>query len=602
MEGRFSMKTRSIAMMLITVGALVMAGCQKESVEQSENGKSTHHLIINAGLGETRTSMEAISEGYQIHWDVDDFIQLHEAMESPAIEDYDVVRSYDSDPIQESDIVGNKAAFSFEMEDRAAESAKYSYIATYGPYSYADYIDWTTYEYEYEYWASAFDYTGEYVQPHMVVKMQFPMFQQPRADSFDPFADMMVSKLVTAPSQLSGEASFSFARLGTVVKMTLTGLEKHIGSNVQSLSLTFGESYSLPYELQYDPILNKYAPFGYGEGDFAGGNSQIMVESEEIIVKEDGTADVWLRVLAGEVTDWFRVDLRICDENGDYELARSVDLASLGKTIKFNEGKMTTFSVGGLCLADVEPVGYIDYVINAGKTGFTATWEGVENASDYECFVISSSEVKTSLSVVDNGDGTYSAIAGDMPKDSYTIFVRPIPAEGHELLYNDYTTEYILLGVPTVWWFAHDAFKDCEATDVDGEYIIDFSPGKVRFCNLAPKYDASWQVLSASGPWFMYSTEPLDMHSIEVWSKDDSHLSFDVYASSAPGAESLLLAGEVVEVSEINAGEGSYKYEHVHKRVRYTFPEDGGYQYYMIKGDGSGIVMTSQYTYVYYYE
>jgi hypothetical protein len=58
----------------------------------------------------------------------------------------------------------------------------------------------------------------------------------------------------------------------------------------------------------------------------------------------------------------------------------------------------------------------------------------------------------------------------------------------------------------------------------------------------------------------------------------------------------------VVEVSEINAGEGSYKYEHVHKRVRYTFPEDGGYQYYMIKGDGSGIVMTSQYTYVYYYE
>ena len=96
MEGRFSMKTRSIAMMLITVGALVMAGCQKESVEQSENGKSTHRLIINAGPGETKTSIEAISEGYQIHWDIDDFILLHESMESPAIEDYDVVMSYDS--------------------------------------------------------------------------------------------------------------------------------------------------------------------------------------------------------------------------------------------------------------------------------------------------------------------------------------------------------------------------------------------------------------------------------------------------------------------------------------------------------------------------
>ena len=38
-----------------------------------------------------------------------------------------------------------------------------------------------------------------------------------------------------------------------------------------------------------------------------------------------------------------------------------------------------------------------------------------------------------------------------------------------------------------------------------------------------------------------------------------------------------------------------------HKKVRYTFPEDGGYRYYTIKGQDTGVVMTSQYTYVYYY-
>ena len=169
-------------------------------------------------------------------------------------------------------------------------------------------------------------------------------------------------------------------------------------------------------------------------------------------------------------------------------------------------------------------------------------------------------------------------------------------------MYNDYTTETLLVGVPSVWWFAHDAFKDSDPTDVDGEYIIEFSPGKVRFQNLGPVYDSSWQALSASGPWFMYSTEPLEMHSIELWSKDDSHLNFDVFASSEPGAESLLLEGVVIEVSDIDVGEGSYKYDHVHKKVRYTFPDGGNYRYYKIKGAESGIVMTSQFTYVYYYE
>jgi hypothetical protein len=100
----------------------------------------------------------------------------------------------------------------------------------------------------------------------------------------------------------------------------------------------------------------------------------------------------------------------------------------------------------------------------------------------------------------------------------------------------------------------------------------------------------------------MYSTEPLKMHSIELWSKDDSHQNFKVYASTEPGAESLELIGEVIEVSEIDAGSGSYRYNHVHKRVRYTFPEPLTHHYYTIKGSSAGIVMTSQYTYVYYYD
>ena len=100
----------------------------------------------------------------------------------------------------------------------------------------------------------------------------------------------------------------------------------------------------------------------------------------------------------------------------------------------------------------------------------------------------------------------------------------------------------------------------------------------------------------------MYSTEPLKMHSIELWSKDDSHQSFDVYASNGPGEESLKLEGVVIEVSDKDVGSGQYRYDHVHKLVQYTFPENGDYKYYTIKGSSAGTVMTSQFTYVYYYK
>lgn len=588
--------------LLITVASMVMSGCQNEKMEKPIEDKKTHKLTITASAdAETKTSISAVAGGYQISWNVDDFIQLHEATVHPSIIDYDVVRSYDSNCIQSEDILDNKASFSFEIEDRDVEGAQYTYLATYGPYSYVNYIDWSTYEYEYNSWKNTFDYDGEYVDPHMVVVMMFPIYQHPSANSFDPYADLMVSKAVTTSEQLSGEASFSFARLGTVVKMTLTGLDDYVGCQIPSLMLSFGDSYQLPYEIQYDYVLNKYVAGGSEGGDFMGGQP-LTIESDQIYVKEDGTADVWIRLLAGEVTDGFRVDFTLCSDTDEFALARYVNLAEQGKILKFNEGKMTTFSVGDFCIPDVEAVGYIDYEINDNKDGFTATWEGVENAAGYECYILSSTSQRTDLTPVDNGDGTYTVTVDGIAKDTYTIFVRAIPAEGHELLYNDYTTETLLVGVPSVWWFAHDAFKDSDSTDVDGEYIIEFSPGKVRFQNLGPVYDSSWQALSASGPWFMYSTEPLEMHSIELWSKDDSHLNFDVFASSEPGAESLLLEGVVIEVSDIDVGEGSYKYDHVHKKVRYTFPDGGNYRYYKIKGAESGIVMTSQYTYVYYYE
>ena len=592
---------RKLYFALAAFSVMSMAGCQNEKIEQPEEGKRTHRLVVNAYPdSDTKTSVTAVSGGYQVSWDVGDQITLHECAPEAGEDDYDAIRTYDSEKLTSDDILDNKAGFVFEeIEDRTA--SQYSYVATYSG-GYAKYSDWGSYDYLYEEWASAFDYTGERLDPHMVIEMQFNGEQTPGPDTFDPNADLMVSNMIVSSEQLSGEASFRFARLGTIVKMTLTGLNAYAGKPLGEIEFSFGESFQLPGMIMYDPVLNKYVPGG-GEGMWV--LPSIRFDGSNITIKEDGTADVWFRILSGEVTDWFRVDICIEENN----LAQFVDLTKHRRTLIFEEGGMTTFSVGGFAVADVEPVGDISWTITDAMDGFTAKWEDVEHAAGYECYIESSDNTRTDISVTDNGDGTHSAtVENGLAADTYYIYVRPTPEDGHELVTMEYSDAEIPVGVPVPYWFSHTTFSDdSESIEDTGESIIPvYSPGKVRFQNLKKVYDSSWTALEATGDWFMYSTEPLTMHSIELWTKDDSRSCFKVYASSTPGAESLELSGSIIDTSEIDAGSGSYRYNHTHYMYRFTFPENGDYKYYTIKGTrpdtDPAVVMTSQYTYVYRYK
>ena len=592
---------RKLYFALAAFSVMSMAGCQNEKIEQPEEGKRTHRLVVNAYPdSDTKTSVTAVSGGYQVSWDVGDQITLHECAPEAGEDDYDAIRTYDSEKLTSDDILDNKAGFVFEeIEDRTA--SQYSYVATYSG-GYAKYSDWGSYDYLYEEWASAFDYTGERLDPHMVIEMQFNGEQTPGPDTFDPNADLMVSNMIVSSEQLSGEASFRFARLGTIVKMTLTGLNAYAGKPLGEIEFSFGESFQLPGMIMYDPVLNKYVPGG-GEGMWV--LPSIRFDGSNITIKEDGTADVWFRILSGEVTDWFRVDICIEEDN----LAQFVDLTKHRRTLIFEEGGMTTFSVGGFAVADVEPVGDISWTITDAMDGFTAKWEDVEHAAGYECYIESSDNTRTDISVTDNGDGTHSAtVENGLAADTYYIYVRPTPEDGHELVTMEYSDAEIPVGVPVPYWFSHTTFSDdSESIEDTGESIIPvYSPGKVRFQNLKKVYDSSWTALEATGDWFMYSTEPLTMHSIELWTKDDSRSCFKVYASSTPGAESLELSGSIIDTSEIDAGSGSYRYNHTHYLYRFTFPENGDYKYYTIKGTqpdtDPAVVMTSQHTYVYRYK
>ena len=598
-DGIFNMR-KLVYIVSAVIVSVMLNGCHSQWDDIDINdGKSTHTLTVNAYSGDqTKVSIEALpgDAGYMVGWDVGDALFLYEYAN-------DEIGIYSSSELAEGDIVDGKASFSFEIADKVA--ASFDYIAAY-PRANPGYGEWENEsDVTYTKWADLFDYTGAYVAPHMVVDLQFPISQTPTAESYDPNADLLISKQSTSPVQLSGEVMFSFARVGAIVKVTLKGLDDYIGKSIARAAFLSGESYKGFSIVSYDPVLQKLA---YDtEAETGTHMNYIEFEPQNLIVKEDGTADLWMRIPAGTISDWFRVELAIKVGEDEVLLSRYVDLTSLRRSLVFNDGKMSAFSVGNFVLSSVEDVPKVNFAVNAAKDGFTATWSAVENAVGYSCFLTNSSDVRTDAVATDNGDGTWGVqILGGLAKDTYYLNIKPIPADGYGLIIEDYGVYEVKVGVPYVWYLYHDSFGNptsCEEIeDTDGEYIIpDLSPGKVRFKGVERYYDKAWQVLKASGPWFFYSTEPLEeIHSIEIYSKDDSHYDFKVFASSEPNAHTVEVEGVVIETSYVEAGSGSNSYEAYHKKVRYTFPE--GYKYYTFCGESAGIVMTSQESYVYYYQ
>ena len=617
---------KNIFFSMIALVAIAISGCQEDDnyISNPNKERATHRVTVDVSNSESRTSIEAVPGGYMSKWTEGDNILLLEYNTNAP--EYEGISEYWSEDLQESDIVDGKASFTVELETDEPSDDVYEYISAYGPYSYCDMIYWTDAEdAAYKSWAEQFDYTGEYLPPHMQLNLRFEEYQFPTATSFDPAADVMVSQLVQTVGQLKDALSLKFARLGTIVKITLTGLQDYKGEAINRAEIEFGKSYSESLNILYDYKLEKYVHKEDKEARGYDDMSQLTrytIKPEEVSVKEDGTADLWVRTYAGKLTDEFSISLALQgNEDNEILLGRKVDLNASGKTIEFKEGGMTTFSVGSWDVADVDGVYDCETEVNEARDGFKATWNAVENAVGYDCYLYGWLEPfdengepatkypNTPVTAVDNGDGTWSVtIVDGLQAMNYALFIKPIPAEGHCLMDNSYYSFDVKVGIPEVYHFHHDCFGGngtYEAVEgVDDEYIIpELSPGVVRFKNVWRSYDSSWQVLKASDAWFMYSTQPLkEIHSIELYSKNDSHLNFKVYASKTPNEHTKELEGTVIESNYINAGSGSYHYEATHKKVKYTFPNDDTYQYFTICGESAGIVMTSQVTYVYYFK
>ena len=478
------MKTRNL------IGAFaalaVLASCKETEVLQPEITPKGHTVQIVASLSEqTKTTLSQDGEGkYMCSWEKDDVIYVYERVRGVSSDGNDVLEGgcgfVISEPLETG---GEIAVFSatfdsyywenenvMSKEELADYTFTYTYLAsTINPYGL--YEDYETGE-EYFY---------------LILDRE----QTVHSEGYGTSNDMLVSKWSVYEGERPDEISFQFARLGTIVEVTLAGLQP--GDVLKSGMWYTGEKFVSTVDLEgvlsYYPETGKYR-YGFPEYmvEMTEAFNSINFTCEDdrpIVVDAKGEAVLHLRCLPGEIDDWFGF---MCDiERGGETLtySRMVSHEDMsGRKLEFKDAGLTKFKVG-LKPAQAETMPE-DIVYTTAESedhcGFIAMWETGAHLSGYECcyfdYYYADGEIpeRVYLDVIDMGDG-YSGVSVEsgMEPSCYTLCVKGIPDDASGPQSFDCFVKLMCVGEPVSLELAGNVTYDGNATLVDessGLYLI----------------------------------------------------------------------------------------------------------------------------------
>lgn len=336
------MKTRQTiaAMLLAAVG---IWSCQQEAFQEEEmQKKDVKEGVVNEPAplkqmsvtalwqsDETRTSVyhDDAAHQYSFLWEPGDAISLVEV--DPSVTDGSMAQTAQSDPLSEQ---CSTARFSMALADREAGDNLH-YVAYYPAAAMPEgkSVGW--------------DATGSSVQ----LPLTLPLVQSPGAGSFDGAADLLVSHQVDLNARPE-HIELSFERVGTVLKLVVTGIKK--GTKILGGTLDLG--YDCGGEILYDAVKKSWSAtaatgkkieFSYVEYNKETGVIPETEVREPVVVGDDKSLTVWLRVLSGQANDWIKLSLDTVEDNEYGSSYRDIDLVHRNASINFREGGVTTFSV-----------------------------------------------------------------------------------------------------------------------------------------------------------------------------------------------------------------------------------------------------------------
>ncbi|MBR0531929.1 MAG: hypothetical protein IJJ96_04910, partial [Bacteroidales bacterium] len=407
--------------------------CDRETIEIIEDGETpvpnARTVTVRAGKAGTRTTIREENGAYFVGWKAGDQLAVIEGITSIAQrvandEDYNgsAALFYGTEELSTDT---DNAEFTLELSERDDVSGELQYVAIYPASAAIDVPD-------------AWDYD----KGRIIATIDFPQFQNPLADSFDPKADVLVSKAVTCQAPRPEQLSFEFARVGTIVKMVVNGLPE--GSKITDGSLELGMQAG--YYMNYDPLKQKMI--------FSDGTDGIFFsyeEGNEAVVGTDRTATIWLRCLAG-VSNRLSLMLNYKTPDGDcFFASRVINLKAKGKTLVFKDGGLTTFTVDlrSPSVSNPEETDIDFKTNNPDLDGIDVWWPVPDNEylQGYECLL--SDEDGTMYTLTGSmGDETYTAsISSGLAPGVYTLFVRALAVEG-KISQQDYVEKELKIGIP----------------------------------------------------------------------------------------------------------------------------------------------------------
>lgn len=380
------MKTRQTiaAMLLAAVG---IWSCQQEAFQEEEMlEKDVKEGVVNEPAplkqmsvtalwqsDETRTSVKHDDHQYSFLWEPGDAISLVEV--DPSVTEGNMAQTAQSNTLSEQ---CSTARFSMALTDREVGDNLH-YVAYY-PAAEGKSVGW--------------DATGSSVQ----LPLTLPLVQSPVANSFDGAADLLVSHQVDLNARPE-DIELTFERVGTVLKLVVTGIKT--GTKILGGTLDLG--YDCGGEILYDAVKKSWSAtatgkkieFSYVEYNKETGVIPETEVREPVVVGDDKSLTVWLRVLSGKAQDWIKLSLDTIttkDNKDEYGSSyRDIDLAHRKASINFREGGVTTFSVN---LQNPDVV--LSSLTSVPKLYIGAAFDKINSKTDW---------VTTTATFV-NGDGT----------------------------------------------------------------------------------------------------------------------------------------------------------------------------------------------------
>lgn len=425
---------KTMRLFVAALVALVAAvSCRRAETEQLSGKAAPHTVSIHVDAVKTVISQDA--EGhFKGAWEAGDVLYVKEFVtgvsSNPELSDIDSASGFvATDPLAAG---GETATFSATFEPYYWES---TYTAE----------ELATYTFTYKYLACS--YNPFYMNGDSIPLMIDPD-QEVYADGYSTSDDMLVSRFAQYSSRPT-DIAFNFARLGTVVKITLTGLQEgdvlksgtwYTGDHLKAAVRVEDIVSYYPETGQYDYTVPEYLEDALGDCYHV--NFTCSDPLRPIVADAGGVAVMYLRVLPGVLDDWFGIICTLDRGGSEVKYSKLVDLASMGRSLTFKDGGVTMFSV------DMKPavVGLpepIMYAVPKPRTGFLAAWPADVHAVGYECYYLRYGDYwddvterdvpydkvpLTPVAGTGEMEGRYFVeVPSGLEADQYTLYVRAIP-------------------------------------------------------------------------------------------------------------------------------------------------------------------------------